>query len=258
MIIANFMLSSCLPQGDAGPGYRWELFNGTPEWELAKAASHEDTSRIYQIIKQGGVDINSKEPKFGQTVLTLAIANDKLNSVIALLKSGVDVNIRNSIGNQAIHEACKFPRLRPHSAEVIRLLIEYSANVNARSSGGIPMVPLAGTTSSLICTQILLNHGANLYFKDKNDTTYQSYVVWVSLLSAVGDSNMSVAKYIIVDKKMLVPNPICYSHAHEPLDIFTILNMPGFDRTPSMAESKKEILRFLHEIDFPRHGAYDQ
>src|SRR5271170_521478 len=92
MILTNFILSSCLPQDDAGPGYRWELFRGTPEWELAQAAQHEDTSRIYQIIKQGVININSKEPKFGQTVLMLAIANDKLNAVGALLRSGADVN----------------------------------------------------------------------------------------------------------------------------------------------------------------------
>src|ERR1700724_838376 len=88
IIVTNFIFNSCSPQDDAGPGYRWELFRETPEWELARAAQHEDTSRIYQIIKQGLVNINSKEPKFGQTVLMLAIANDKLKAVGALLRSG--------------------------------------------------------------------------------------------------------------------------------------------------------------------------
>ncbi len=253
VVAMNFMISSCWPQNDAGPGYRWELFKGTPEWELAKAAQKEDTSKIYEIIKQGSVNINYREPKYGQTILILAIANNDVNSVDALLKSGADVNVRNSVGNQAIHEACTSPNLRSHSLEIIKLLVNHGADVNAVSAG-TPTVPLAGTSSSLACTKLLLDHGANLYFVDKDRT----YTVWFFLLLAVDEKNMDLAKYIIVDRKMLVPNPIAYSLAHEPLDIYTILSRPRFDRTPGMLADKKEILRSLHDVDYPNHGAYHE
>jgi uncharacterized protein len=256
MILTNLFVSSCWTQNDAGPGYRWELFRETPEWELAKAVRREDTSGIDQIIKQGGVNVNVKEPKFGQTLLILAIANDKLQSVDALLRAGADINIRNSHGNQAIHEACQFPNIRQHSAEMIRLLIKYGADVNSYAEGGIFPVPLAGASSCLACFKILLDHDANVYFFDKADSTFQPYPVWIAVLSGTYAGNFEVAKYMIIDKKMPIPNPLSYTHQHEPLDIFHYLNKPRFEKDAHVQKIKAEILSYLREIGFPRQGAY--
>jgi len=106
----------------------YPLFRDTPNWALAHAVQQEDTARIHEIVQSGKVDVNFKEPKFGQTLLILAIANGKLNSVAALLKSGADLSVRNLNDDQAIHEACKFPDLRKHSAQMIEVLISYGAD----------------------------------------------------------------------------------------------------------------------------------
>jgi hypothetical protein len=63
-----------------GPGYQFELFKNTPNWELALAVKNEVTIGIRRLLKEGNFNINLQEPKFGVTLLHLAIGNDKLAS----------------------------------------------------------------------------------------------------------------------------------------------------------------------------------
>ena len=64
-----------------GPGYQFDLFKNTKNWDLAKAVERESSDEIVRLLKQGNTDINLQEPKFGTTLLHLAIGNDKLISV---------------------------------------------------------------------------------------------------------------------------------------------------------------------------------
>ena len=108
------VFSSCSQNNLFGPGYSWDLFKNTPNWNLAKAVANEDTTHIYAIIHSGHADINLQEPKFGRTLLMLAVGNDKEISTSALLKLGADVNLRDDRDDQAIHEAVAYISLKKH------------------------------------------------------------------------------------------------------------------------------------------------
>src|SRR5215471_19460713 len=102
------MLCSC--QGQRGPGYDFGLFDKTPNEELAKAVEREDTHKIKEILDKKYTDVNLQEPKFGNTLLMLAVGNDKLKSATVLLEGGANVNLRDYEDNAPINEATKYPR----------------------------------------------------------------------------------------------------------------------------------------------------
>ena len=117
MIFFCYLNSGC--SQNFGPGYSFELFKNTPNWELAKAVKNENEKEIIKLIKQKKVDINLQEPHFGNTLLLLAIGNDKLIATKVLLEAGADVNIADAENNKPIHEATRFINLKKNSFDII-------------------------------------------------------------------------------------------------------------------------------------------
>jgi hypothetical protein len=237
-----------------GPGYRWDLFENTIDWDLAKAVAKEDTAEIYTIIKNGIADINLQEPKFGRTLLMLAVGNDKELSTAELLKMGADIKLRDQRDDQAIHEAVAYINLRKHSLSILKLLLTYRADANSISTKGSNSVPLEGAVENFSCAKLLLNYGANPYFK-KDDT----FLVWfrMMIMDLPFDETIHVAKYIIVDKKLLIPNPISYTYSErKPIDILSLLNKYDVHSDPKKQKAKEEIVNYLHQIDFPKNNVY--
>src|SRR5690606_2027438 len=89
---------------DAGPGYQFELFKNTTSWELAKAVEKEDEEKMLEILGDKKININFQERQFGNTILHLAVGNDKLKSTEILLKYKADINLRDINERAAIHE----------------------------------------------------------------------------------------------------------------------------------------------------------
>jgi hypothetical protein len=254
---SSFLVSSCSQKLNLGPGYKCFLFENTPNWKLAQAVESEDTSELFKIVKTDKIDINFQESRFGKTLLMFAVGNDKEKSTEALLKLGANVNLRDSMDTQAIHEAANYITLKRHSLNILNLLISYRVDVNAVSHGGPYPVPLESAVASLSCAKLLLENGAKLYYKSSSDTIYNTYNIWFSIFLLNYDSSIFVARYLIVDKKMLIPNPITVTTGkHSPIDVFGMLNKLDFSNEPKKQEAKEEIINYLHKIGFPKNGCY--
>jgi hypothetical protein len=211
---------------DYGPGYQFDLFKSTKNWELAKAVEKENAQQIQSIIgEDNSVNVNLQESLYGNTLLHLAIGNDKLLSTKILLQNGADLNIADSFGLFPLHEAASLIGSRKNSAEIIKLLLDHGANPNkiafVNKSNSSEYLPLMAAVQNLECTKLLLEHGANLYYKDS-----LGYPLWSSIFLLDGNNSESiyVAKYLIIDKKMTVPNPVFYTVPnHLPRDIYFLL-----------------------------------
>ena len=187
----------------------------------------------------------------------LAVGNDKAFSTGALLKVRADVNIRDSSDDQAIHEAATDIPLRKHSLKIISLLLDYGADVNSISKNGAVPVPMKGAVESFPCAKLMLSHGANIYFQYIDDTLYKTYSVWFSLLLNEMYDNIFVAKYLIIDKGMPIPDPITFSMGrHLPLDIRRFLGDLNFHGDQKKQETKEQIIAYLEKIDFPKNDVY--
>jgi ankyrin repeat protein len=256
LIILNSMLACS--QGGFGPGYRFDLFENTPNWVLAKAVETENEAEINKLIKSGKYDINLRESKYGRTLLSLAVGNDKYYSTKVLLENNANVNIRDLRNTSPIEEATKYISFKKNTLEILKLLVKHGANVNdaditKRNEDTVQyIVPLVNATSNFNCTKFLLDKGANLYVK------YDGvFPVWHQMLIIDFDEYIFVAKYLIVEKKMPIPNPISFSVPEKkPQDIFYFLNLANFRNDSAKTKVRQDILDYLHKIDFPKSQVY--
>jgi hypothetical protein len=257
LIMICINASSC--DGNSGPGFRFDLFKNTAGWDLAQAVEKQDTNKIIKLLKDTPNYINIQEPVYGQTLLQLAISNDKDKSVKTLLENGADVNIVDLTGDAAIHHATRFLSFKKHRYEMLSLLIKYGANVNQLSvhvkdkDSSDHFLPLMGAVQDLKCASLLLENGADLYAYDNN-----TYTIWWSMLLDDQDDGVITAKYMIVDKKMPVPDPISYTVPNRaPLDIFGLLGKSNYINGSARKEkAKKEIIHYLQLVQFPKMGVY--
>jgi ankyrin repeat protein len=237
-----------------GPGYRFDLFKNTSNWDLAKAVAEEDEKETRTLINEKKLDVNLQEPIYKQTLLQLAVGNDKLISTRVLLEEGANVNIPDSEHGTPINEATRFIELKKNTYAIIELLIKYGANVNDIfvKQKGIDTVtfnvPLMGASGNLACAKLLLEHGADPYVKFHN-----YFPVWFAMLTNAFNEGIFTAKYMIMDKKMPVPKTISYSAGNRrPLDIFYFLSKENFKGDMKKEKAKQDIIEYLRKINFPQ------
>jgi ankyrin repeat protein len=257
-ILINCFFVGC--SQNFGPGYSFELFKNTSNWDLAKAVENENEKEIKRLIKDGNANINLQESKFGRTLLHLAVGNDKLISTEILLQEGADLNLKDSEGYTAIQEATRSINFKKNSFQILELLLNFGANPNdslvTENNGTIDFfyVPLMGASKNLKCTKLLLEKGANPYIK--ND---RAFLFWSVTLGDPRDESIDVLKYLIIDKKMPVPDPIAYSIPdNKPLNIYILLNRIDFATDPKKENARQEILNYLHKNNFPKYDVYKE
>jgi len=267
-----FFLASC--KFSKPPGIQFEMMKGTPVWSLAKAVEQEDTSEIGELIQEKHLDVNYKErnSEFGKTLLHLAVDNCLLLSVKALLENGAKQNIRDSAGNFPINDILLPSYPLQYRMKMLELLLRYGADPNSQVKGyrnGDTMpfqvgVPLIYAVYNLDCTKLLLKYGADVYcnIKPRNfEDSCIKYPIWYSLfISQIGENTL-VAKYLIVDKNMPIPNPLYYvrSSSSTEYEIRSVTTLEILNKTtltnPTEQKAKVEIMNYLKKEGFPEHGS---
>ncbi len=64
------------------------FFEKTPEWPLAEAIRDQDTSAIFDLVREHRAWLYARDPKLNQNLLQLSIITLKYNSAKALLALG--------------------------------------------------------------------------------------------------------------------------------------------------------------------------
>ena len=236
------------------PGFDFKLFKNTPVWELAKAVEIEDTEQIEIILKDTSIKVDYHEPKFGNTLLMLAVANNKKKAVKKLLEVGANPNEKDYYDNATpLIYACEY-----HSdncdTSILKLLIQRHADVNViqnidrvEANGAhsfVKTTPLMITAKSgcLNIVQILLNSGANI-----NRYTY--YEGYGAITEAIIQDNLQIAKYLIIDKQAKIPT-YCFirnrgEKDEQKLTIMDMLNEQNYDSGSDNYKYKGEIISYL-------------
>jgi hypothetical protein len=250
-------ISFCKSQ-NFGPGYRLNLFKNTPNWDIANSIENNDTTSLIRLLKTGKYDLDYEEPRFGRTLLLLSVGTDNYDVSKILLAYHANVNKRDKYNTAPIDEAVKFIPLKKNALKIILLLIANKANINNINimiiNGDTSYIgsPLMSACSDLNCAKVLLQNNANAYEKHKNN-----YSVWMHLFAITNDESIFVEKYMIVEKRMKIPNPIGYSIPdNSPLDIFKLLEKENFRGDSIKENAKQDILAYLHKINFPNNQLY--
>lgn len=251
-LLLCFNISNCQSKGYA-PGFDFDLFKGTPNYALAKAVEQEDTVTIKNQIVNGRVPIDLKDAKFGNTLLWLAVADEKYLSTAMLLKLGANPNARSIDDSSPFLTVCLFGLDLVHPDSMLRMLIRYGADVNGwridttndqfgrKKNFKATPLRLACAYGNLSMVMILVENGAKLDMYGANEHSILS--------TAVLSGNIDVVKYLMIDKHAPIPDFVVVrqpGNAHEKKMTITDLFMED-SRNDNMEvkRQKREVLDYL-------------
>ena len=116
----------------------------------------------------GGVDVNGRD-SLDQTPLIAAVSQNSLVAVQEVLKRGAKLDIVDKAGWSPLHFATFFS----DQTDVMKLLLDAGANVNAQNDRGITALYFAAATGHEAQVKLLLERGA--------DRTIASKAGWTPL-----------------------------------------------------------------------------
>ncbi len=226
-------------------GKDYRLFQDTPAWDLAKAVWDEDVEEIKRIVQEDKESTNYKEPRFGNTLLMLAVVNEQYNSVRALLESGADPNMHDSHnGSSAIIDACR----ENMDAKFLKLLLTHGANPNdvevgKRQEGNtLRNTPLlAACKTNLEKVKMLVEAGANINYRTEYGTTplkvsivQDKYDIALYLLEKGADyrsvtSSVKGKDYYLWDELRFAVMPLNSEEHKHKMKIVDFLRKKGID-----------------------------
>jgi len=256
IFLIAFKLSSCQEHSRINPGYDFELFKGTPAYYLAKAVENEDTAGILKFVIKDSIPVDYQETKFGNTLLTLAIVNNKNLSSIKLLDLGANPNTRSYDNSSPFLQACFSAPNLINTRETLLMLIKHGADVNSiqfdttndqfgkKKNFSTTALRIACIYGNLESVRVLVENGARLDAYPKNEGAIIS--------TAVLSGNLIVIKYLMIEKKAPIPD---YCVIREPgrknekkMTITDLLNENDYKGAPDKQKLKQEILDFLKSL----------
>ena len=228
-------------------GWDYRLFQETPAWELAKAVQDGRVSRIKSIIQEDSTLINYQEPRFGETLLMLAIWNDDYKSFITLLENNANVNIYDTYdGTSAIILTCEYNLGKKY----VEKLLEYGANPNdievgeRRAGNNTRYTPLRGAVENgnIETVKLLLQAGADVNYYDEFGTCALKQAAYL-------DYNKIVL--LLIKNNAYYDRPIS-KNRFGPIYLVNVLRLQLFPIGSIEHSEKMQVIDFLqrHGIDY--------
>lgn len=236
------------------PAFDFKLFSNSPVKELAKAVEKEDVQKINQILKDTLIKVDYQEQKFGHTLLMLAIANNKIKSVEALLKNSANptLSTKNKEDNSWSIATENYPDLCDTS--ILSLLADFNNDINfiqnidrVENNGMHSIVKrtllmIAVRNDCYAISKFLIDKGANI-----NEYTY--YDGYGAITEAIIQNNINIAKYLIINKGAIIPE-YCYirdknGKNEEKLTVTDLLNEQQYDKGTKNYKLREEIINYL-------------
>lgn len=242
------------------PGFDFESFKGTEAYELALAVKKENIDEIENIARNNEELIDFLDPKFGHSLLMLAVANGLDESAEKLLKLGANPNKRSQPSSENIEVttpvfiACNYIYKGNCSSDILEMLIQYGGNINDQLEVRyLNATFITKETPLMIATEsdclYLIKKMVELGV-DVNDYDYTNGKGPLS--NCIIHDNLDVLEYLVIDMKAQIPDYIFVRPAYkgEPREELTIedfLNEHSYPEWSSNYRIKQRILKFLEK-----------
>lgn len=121
-----------------------------------------------------GANLEYLDRKFGESILHYACLYNDINLVELLLDSGIDINIKDTLGNTPLFSVAQNSK----GLDVAKLLLQREANIHAKNDiTGCTALHIAAEYANLEIAKLLLDSGANPNAKDDNGNTPLHYIM---------------------------------------------------------------------------------
>ena len=137
--------------------------------QLVKSVKAGDVAEVGRLL-QAGADVNARDEE-GATLLMLAAYAGNLGLVEALIKAGADVNFQDERGWSAISRAVYNAEQKCGFANIVQVLIDSGANIEAAISYGVRPLMLAAGYGETAVVETLLGAGADVLAKNEGGFT---------------------------------------------------------------------------------------
>lgn len=175
-------------------GYDYRLFENTLAWDLAKAVRDEKIEEIKRIAESKKNILDFQEPRFGNTLLMLAVFNQNYNSAKALLELGADPNKHDNYdGTSPMILSAGIQNRGEDNTKFLKLMLAHGGNPNdeevgvRRKDNSTRKTPLLVACSDNL-TEVEPMAKVKLLVEAGADITHKNEFDWTALKEAnVGD-----------------------------------------------------------------------
>lgn len=150
-----------------------------------KEAIIKNDRQYVDYILSKGVDLND-EKTFGYIPLHIAVWKNNIALIQLFLERGANINILNKFDQNCLFQT--------YDINTVEYLIEHGANVNQVDKDGY--IPLILCSWHYELAKLYIEKGANYKHRNRNGISL--------FLSAVGDINYALVKYLVDEKKINV------------------------------------------------------
>lgn len=225
IIFFNIILISCNNKSSLYSN-DYELFNDTQIEDLVEEINENNIQNFKNVIKSNKIDLNYKEPTYGNTLLMVLAQNNNYEFAKVLLEEGADPNIQNNYtGSSALIYAAIQEDKSGENLKFIKLLLNNKANPNLAEIGErninnqtrkTPLLAACGTINNskntLEKVKLLVNFGANIDYTNEFNQfpigealIYEHYDVVLYLIKKGANTNKVIfdrSKYSSNGKKI--------------------------------------------------------
>ncbi|XP_053598661.1 alpha-latrotoxin-Lhe1a-like [Microplitis demolitor] len=137
---------------------------------LLHVAAEVGNFEAFKLLIDRGANIHTCIRQTEETVLHHAVQSKNHQIVEYLLKNGVNVNVKSTKYSNHPEETALHLAVRDKgSRTIVRLLLEYKADVNVRSKRGVTPIILAIRNSNVDAMRLLFQFGADINWTYKNN-----------------------------------------------------------------------------------------
>ncbi|XP_020297132.1 ankyrin-3-like [Pseudomyrmex gracilis] len=141
-------------------------------------------TQVIKLLLASGSKVNFTTPKINNTPLHLAVINGDIEIIKMLLDRHADVNATSWYGTTPFHYA-----IEEKEMEIAELLFNHGANVNASSNDGVTPMHLAVQKGHVDGVKMLMDRGANINAETRDGTTPLHY--------AIKEKEMEIAELLL-------------------------------------------------------------
>jgi ankyrin repeat protein len=159
--------------------------------ELISAVTYQDLEKVKDLV-EAGVDVNYREPRYGNTPLSMACQYNLVEIARYLMDKGADINLRTKTGHTPLMAAAS------GSETLFHLLLEKGADPLAAQENGTTALTMLVTgilmeRMPLEAIDMLLNAGVNIDESAKSGQT-EGYTC---LMMAARNKRPDLVKYLV-------------------------------------------------------------